>query len=125
MAEYRRIKYAGVVYYGKHLILTARCCNKKILDVEAMKKFVTVLTKRIHMVAYGDPVVARFGKGIEVGISAVQLIETSAITIHTNDQSRDMYLDVFSCKTFNEEKAVAFVKKTFSPRRINAQVLLR
>ena len=125
MAEYRRIKYAGVIYYGKHLILTARCCNKKILDVEVIKKFMTTLTKRIHMVAYGDPVVARFGQGVEVGISAVQLIETSAITIHTNDQSRDMYLDVFSCKTFDEEKAVEFVEETFSPKFFTFQVFLR
>ena len=123
--EYRRIQYAGVIYYGKHLIVTAKGCNKNILDISAITKFLATLTKRIDMVAYGDPVVARFGQGIEIGISAVQLIETSAITIHTNDSARDMYLDVFSCKTFDEEKAIAFIKKTFSPKSMNQQVLLR
>ncbi len=125
MAEYRRIKYDGVVYYGKHLILTARGCNKNILDTKAIAKFMTTLTKRIDMVAFGDPVAARFGSGIEVGISAVQLIETSAIVIHTNDQAKDMYLDVFSCKTFDENKVIEFVKKTFNPKTYNHQVLMR
>ena len=51
----------------------------------------TELVDRIDMVAFGDPIVERFGGGIEVGISAVQLIETSAIVIHTNDQAGDMH----------------------------------
>jgi S-adenosylmethionine/arginine decarboxylase-like enzyme len=125
VAEYRRIKYDGVIYYGKHLILTARGCNKNILDTQKIAKFMTTLTKRIDMVAYGDPIAARFGQGIEVGISAVQLIETSAIVIHTNDQARDMYLDVFSCKTFSEDKVIDFVEKTFNPKTFNHQVLMR
>ncbi len=125
MGEYRRIKYDGVIYYGKHLILTARGCNKNILDTKTIATFMTALTKRIDMVAYGDPIAARFGGGIEVGISAVQLIETSAIVIHTNDQARDMYLDVFSCKTFSEDKVIEFVQKTFNPKTINHQVLMR
>jgi S-adenosylmethionine/arginine decarboxylase-like enzyme len=115
----------GVYYYGKHLILSARGCNGNILDIPTVKKFITALVKKIDMVAYGDPVVARFGHGIEIGLSAVQLIETSAITIHTNDQARDMYLDVFSCKNFSELLAIDFIKKTFNPKEINYQTLLR
>jgi len=125
MAEYRRINIDGIYYYGKHLILTARGCNENILDIPKVNTFIRELVKKIDMVAFGDPIVARFGGGIEVGLSAVQLIETSAITIHTNDQSRDMYLDVFSCKTFSEFTVVDFVKKTFNPKEFNYQTLLR
>lgn len=125
MAEYRRINIDGIYYYGKHLILTARGCNENILDIAKVEKFVTALVKKIDMVAYGDPLVARFGNGIEIGLSAVQLIETSAITIHTNDQARDMYLDVFSCKNFSEFVAIDFIKTTFNPQEINYQTLLR
>ncbi len=123
--EYRRINENGTIYYGKHLIVTARGCNESLLDKAAIAKFMTTLVKRIDMVAFGDPIVERFGGGVEVGISAVQLIETSAIVIHTNDQARDMYLDVFSCKTFSEDAAIEFVKENFSPTSINHQVLMR
>jgi len=123
--EYRRVNENGVIYYGKHLILTARGCNKNILDKEKIAKFMTDLVKKIDMVAFGDPIVERFGGGLEVGISAVQLIETSAIVIHTNDQAKDMYLDVFSCKTFSEHDAISFVNDIFKPQTINHQVLMR
>ena len=125
MKEYRRLNFEGSIYYGKHLIVTAKQCNEKLLDKEEIAKFIAELVDRIDMVAFGDPIVERFGGGIEVGISAVQLIETSAIVIHTNDQSRDMYLDVFSCKTFSEADALEFVQQVFNPSSTNYQVLMR
>jgi S-adenosylmethionine/arginine decarboxylase-like enzyme len=125
LKEYRRLNFDGAIYYGKHLIVTAKRCNEKLLDKEAIAKFMTELVDRIDMVAFGHPIVERFGGGVEVGISAVQLIETSAIVIHTNDQARDMYLDVFSCKTFSEDDALGFVQKVFNPSSTNYQVLMR
>ena len=123
--DYKRIQVDGVAYYGKHLVLTARHCNDKLLDLDTVTRFMTDLVKRIDMVAYGDPLVARFGAGIEVGISGVQLIETSAIVIHTNDTARDLYLDVFSCKGYNELEVVSFVTELFGTEAINFQILLR
>jgi|TARA_Y100000310_G_scaffold106136_1_gene104650 S-adenosylmethionine/arginine decarboxylase-like enzyme len=123
--EYRGINHDGVIYYGKHLILTANKCNKNILNKKQVANFMTELVDRIDMVAFGDPIVERFGEGIEIGLSAVQLIETSAIVIHTNDQARDMYLDVFSCKTFSEHDVINFLLSVFEPDKINSQVLLR
>lgn len=125
MQEYRRINLNGVIYYGKHLILTARGCNEALLDKKDVARFMTELVDKIDMVAFGDPVVERFGSGVEVGLSGVQLIETSAIVLHTNDQARDMYLDVFSCKTFSEEDVLDFVQEVFKPLSTNYQVLMR
>ncbi len=125
MTEYRRINMDGVHYYGKHLILTARQCNEALLDIPTVKKFITTLVKKIDMVAFGDCIVERFGGGIEVGLSGVQLIETSAIVIHTNDQARDLYLDVFSCKTFDEQIVQDYLKELFAPNEMQFQVLLR
>lgn len=125
MKEYRRINVEGVIYYGKHLILTARQCNENLLDKAKMAAFLRQLVDKIDMVAFGDPIVERFGQGIEIGLSGVQLIETSAITFHTNDQARDMYLDVFSCKTFPEDVVCQVVKEILQPLSTNYQVLMR
>jgi S-adenosylmethionine/arginine decarboxylase-like enzyme len=123
--QYKRIFVDGIYYYGKHVVLSATNCNQKLLDVEAISSFLIELVDRIDMVAYGAPLVARFGTGIEEGISGVQLIETSAIMVHTNDMARDLYLDVFSCKGYNEVDVVNFVREYFGTGEINYQTLLR
>lgn len=123
--EYKRIVVDGVHYYGKHLVLTATGCNDNLLDVSRIAEFLTELVEKIDMVAYGEPIAARFGQDIEEGISAVQLIETSAITVHTNDMARDLYLDVFSCKGYNELSVLEVLQETFNPADMTWQVLLR
>ena len=111
--------------YGKHVILTASGCNAALLDKDKIADFCRDMVKRIDMVPFGEPFVERFGEDDEVGISAVQLIQTSAITIHTNDEARDMYLDVFSCKDFNAEDVLSAVKDWFAPEGLDSQTLLR
>lgn len=123
--EYKRLVVDGVHYYGKHLVLTAQNCNENILSEQGIADWMTELVDRIDMVAFGEPISKRFGEGIEEGISAVQLIMTSAIVIHTNDMAREMYLDVFSCKGYNENDVIDFLKETFAPENINFQILFR
>jgi S-adenosylmethionine/arginine decarboxylase-like enzyme len=123
--DYKRTVINGKAYYGKHLMLTAVSCNENLLDLRKITAFLKELVPTIGMFAYGEPIAARFGEGIEVGISAVQLITTSAITMHTNDAARDMYLDVFSCKWFEEEVVRDVVRSYFNPESMTANVVLR
>lgn len=123
--DYKRTLINGVPYYGKHMMLTAVSCNENLLDLEKIGVFMKRLVKEIDMVAFGEPVIARFGDGIEIGISAVQLIQTSAIVIHTNDGAKDMYLDVFSCKWFDESVVKETVQKFFDPGAMSEQIVLR
>jgi S-adenosylmethionine/arginine decarboxylase-like enzyme len=122
---YKRIVIDGRRYYGKHVLLGASGCNERLRDLDAIRAFVAELVERIDMVAYGETFAARFGSGIEIGISAVQLIETSAITIHTNDAAGDLYLDVFSCKDFDAGAVVETVRSWFTPGQIDHEVRLR
>lgn len=123
--NYKRTEINGQKFYGKHLMVTAESCNENVLDIESISEFVRELVDRIDMVAYGDIVIDRFGDGDEIGISAVQLIMTSAITIHTNDRARDMYLDVFSCKWFDETDVLSVVEEYFAPDDIRDTTILR
>ncbi len=125
MKEYRRIVVDNEYYYGKHLIASLKRCNENVLSKEYLASFLRRLTKKIDMIAFGEPLVERFGQGIEIGISGVQLIETSAITIHTNDGARDLYLDIFSCKDFNPQTALDYVHECFAPEYEEHEVLLR
>lgn len=85
---------------------------------ETLKTFIDELIVEIGMVKYGSPLVHHFGSDKATGWSIVQLIETSNITMHTCDASRDMYIDVFSCKRFDAEKIKRFVQLWFAPKSV-------
>lgn len=123
--EYKRIIIDGKKYYGQHMMLTATECNFSIQRIDKIKEFLITLVKDIDMVAYGKPIAARFGEGIEIGISGVQLIETSAITLHTNDNSGDLYLDVFSCKQYDERSVIDSVNFFFAPKSTHFNTVYR
>lgn len=125
LPEYRRVLREGVPHYGQHALLTALGCSEALLSIEAMHQFLQTMADEIDMVRFGPPIVARFGGGIETGLSAVQLIETSAITVHTNDAHRDLYLDVFSCKPFEEHVVRRVVSEFFSPSSVACEVIYR
>lgn len=77
------------------------------------------------MVAYGEPQVVMFGTGNKKGYTLVQLIETSNICAHFVEESNDMYLDVFSCKTFEPSTVEKVVNEYFLPLKIESRLILR
>ena len=78
------------------------------------------------MKAYGEPQVVHFADGTDkAGWTVLQLIETSNITGHFLDHNGDLYLDVFSCKTFSEHTVLSALKLFFSPDEIKHQVIWR
>ena len=112
-------------YYGKHVMIDCKVCNQSITRLSIVEDFITDLVKKIDMIAHGDIIIDRFGEGEDAGISACQLITTSSITIHTNDEYRDFYLDVFSCKNFDESIIKDEITKIFNPLFMNINIMLR
>ncbi|MEN8803848.1 MAG: S-adenosylmethionine decarboxylase [Thiogranum sp.] len=106
--------------WGQHLILDMADCNENISRKESLRSFVTELVDAIDMVAYGEPIVEHFATHSQeaAGYSLVQLIETSAISAHFSDHNRDVYLDVFSCKPFDNDIVVQVADKYFEPKNI-------
>ena len=106
--------------WGQHLILDMSGCNGNIARKESIRAFVVELVDAIDMVAYGEPIIEHFATHSQeaAGYSLVQLIETSAISAHFSDHNRDMYLDVFSCKSFDDNRVVQVVDKYFEPKSI-------
>ncbi|QSY98698.1 S-adenosylmethionine decarboxylase (plasmid) [Rhizobium bangladeshense] len=123
--EYRCIERHGRRVYGEHMLINAKGCNANLLDIEYMKQFLRDLADYIDMVRFGDAHVHRFGFGIEIGLSGFQLIETSQVSFHSNDAAGDIYLDVFSCKEFDEDKVVKFLKTRLAPVEVETQVIWR
>lgn len=122
---YKRIEHEGKRYYGKHMLVHLTECNEAILEMDSVKEFITNLVESIDMVAFGECHCHRFGEGEEVGLSAVQMIYTSNITLHTNDLHREAYLDVFSCKDYLEEDVIKSVKNVFNPKSVDYEIVWR
>jgi S-adenosylmethionine/arginine decarboxylase-like enzyme len=113
-------------YWGYHLIVNAGDCNREAVTSPAtIYEFVKELVEKIDMVAYGEPQIVHFGEGNKSGYTLVQLIETSNICAHFCDDSGDMYLDVFSCKTFDKEVVLRIIDDYFLPTKVNTTYLER
>jgi S-adenosylmethionine/arginine decarboxylase-like enzyme len=113
-------------YWGYHLIVDCKACDVgKITDADNVANFAKELVRRIDMNAYGEPQVVNFGTGNKAGFTLVQLIETSNICAHFCNDTGDMYLDVFSCKTYSNETVLETVREFFGPKTMRHNFLTR
>lgn len=115
--------------YGMELILDLYGCDlAKISDGEHIRKYLIELCDNvILMVRYGEPIVEHFGheNPITAGYSMVQLIETSCVSGHFSEHKKSCYINIFSCKWFDMEKAAEFTKNWFGAKDINRRLLDR
>jgi S-adenosylmethionine/arginine decarboxylase-like enzyme len=113
-------------YWGYHAIVDAADCDiEKMTSYDNIYNFNKQLVKDIDMVAYGEPQIVNFGSGSKEGYSLVQLIETSNICAHFANQDREIYLDVFSCKPFDERIVEDLIVKYFDAKSLRRAFLKR
>ena len=93
------------------------CDANKITTPAVMREFVIALCKEINMKPHGEPHIGKFGSDSLEGHSVMQFIETSSITIHFDDKMGNRaFIDIFSCKYFDQEKAFEFSKNYFDAK---------
>ncbi|MEM7042722.1 MAG: S-adenosylmethionine decarboxylase [Pseudomonadota bacterium] len=113
--------------FGQHLVVDAAGCNDRISDHDAIAAFARDLVTAIDMKAYGAPWIEHFGHDLPKasGFTLVQLIETSNVTAHFCDDSGEAYFDIFSCKSFDEQAALAVIDRHFEPDVCQTRSLMR
>jgi S-adenosylmethionine/arginine decarboxylase-like enzyme len=115
--------------FGQELILNLYDCDLKMIsDGEQIKNYVIKLCDEvIEMKRYGEPLIPHFGheNPITSGYSLVQLIETSCVSAHFSEYKRSVYLNIFSCKWFDPDKAAEFSRKWFKAGRMETKLLKR
>lgn len=115
-------------YWGHHLVLDIGGCSREAISNEdTIRAWGTELIKAIDMVAHGQPYVEYFDHEDPklAGITFFQMILTSNLTAHFCENSREGYLDIFSCKDFNVDDAIQVTKKYFSPTEVIMRDLYR
>jgi len=107
--------------YGKELILDLHGCDvSKFTRQDIAGYFVELCElidmQRCEMHFWDDEGVADEDKQTSphtTGISAIQFILTSNITIHTLTKLGCVYINIFSCKDFDDRDAINFSKEWF------------
>ena len=116
------------VTFGWELVLNLYDCDlKTISSKKKIQEYVNKLCRQIKMKKYGKTWIPYFGhkEPHTKGYSLVQLMETSSITGHFSEFKRSVYINIFSCKPYDQKKAKAFSKKFFKAKKVTATLLKR
>ena len=107
--------------YGYELIMDLHGCDASKFTRKDLTKFFIELCELIKMQRcelhfwddIGVPVEEQQTSPHTKGTSAVQFILTSSIVIHTLDLMEAVYINIFSCNSFDEKAALEFTKEWF------------
>jgi S-adenosylmethionine/arginine decarboxylase-like enzyme len=103
-------------------------CDTKVLSSrKKLQEYVDKLCKLINMKKYGKTLIPFFGDNAAYtkGYSLVQLIETSSITGHFSDLWQTAYINIFSCRAYDKEKAKKFTREFFKAKKLRNRFLIR
>ena len=114
------------MFWGKLALINLYGCDSKLIkNKESICCYIKKLCQEINMELYGRTIVKRFG-GLDLeGFSAFQFIKTSSITLHFDEIQNRAFIDIFSCKNFDEDLAEEFSKFFFKAKRSKKDVLIR
>ncbi len=111
-----------------HLILNLYDCGESAIDDEGyIAELIIDLSSLIgmniisgpHLLSYGDP------NSKDHGVTGYAIIAESHIAVHTYTFDRCTYLDIFSCKDFDVEKAILFITDRLESKRCYKQLIHR
>lgn len=118
--------------FGPHLTLDMYYCDREaIVSKDVIFRVLDELPKLMDMHKISEPQIipyegngdqASFDKG---GISAFVLIAESHITIHTFKEQRHIFVDIFSCKDFDVDKATDYLTYVFKPEKTEKNLFMR
>lgn len=114
--------------FGQHLMVDGYGGNrKKLATLDLIYQFLESYPEEIHMQKIMPPYVFKYcgSKPEDWGLSGVVLIAESHISIHTFPDKRYLSVDVFSCKEFDVEQAVSYIKEIFEVEKMEINVLDR
>src|SRR3989337_2842770 len=111
-----------------HLTIDGFGANpEKLGSEELVRGLLDLLAERIGMTKIAAPHVQRYvgQKPEDWGVSGFVLIAESHIAVHTFPAPRHVWVDVFSCKGFDVQRALDEVTAAFELEEARTQVLER
>lgn len=98
-----------------------------LADKRVIRAFLESYPDRIGMTRIAQPHITAYQaeNPEDSGISGFVLIAESHISIHTFPRRRFAWIDIFSCKGFESQPALDFIRETFKLQRMETRTLQR
>ena len=116
---------------GVLLMIDADQCEGNITNKEHIQAFIDTLVEKMGMTKKGDTIYQYFEDNEYnrerdiVGYSVVQIISLSNITLHINEISKTIYLDIFTCGSLNDTEVSLLFSDFFKPKKMKKQRFIR
>jgi S-adenosylmethionine/arginine decarboxylase-like enzyme len=105
------------------------CDQDRLNDLNVVFQTLKDLVKVIEMQALGEPHVVNYTESedpLDIGVTGFQCITTSHISFHSYPlRNGQVFIDIFSCKEFNVEKAITYLKLAYKPVIVDYEVIQR
>jgi S-adenosylmethionine decarboxylase len=104
--------------FGPHITIDLIGCPKEILsDYELHFNYLKMLPSLIDMTPITQPYVFPYSGLVpeDRGITGIVIIAESHLSIHSFEEKGYSFIDIFSCKGFDVEKAIEITLNTFKP----------
>jgi S-adenosylmethionine/arginine decarboxylase-like enzyme len=114
--------------WGWHLLVDCSGMDSDLINSpDIIRAFVGQLVEDIDMVPIGDTQImwCDTHEDEKKGYTFIQIIETSNIIGHLCSYDNTGFIDVWSCKPYDQAIAIELVKKYFKPTAIRTQFVER
>lgn len=115
--------------FGLHLMVDAYGCPHDILDdFKPSYTFLNELPSQLGMKILTHPYVIHAqgnDKKDPGGWTGFVVIQESHISVHTFPKRGFVTIDVYSCKEFDTEKALDYLKNLFKPKEVEYYIQVR
>jgi S-adenosylmethionine decarboxylase len=114
--------------FGPHLTLDLIGCPKEILsDYNLHFDLLKKLPEMIGMTPITQPYVFPYSGLVpeDKGITGIVIIAESHLSVHSFEEKGYTFIDMFSCKAFDVEKAEKFIIDLFKPERVEKNLIQR
>ena len=116
------------MFFGPHLILDLSMCDNETLgDIELVRTILMELPEKIGMTRISEPEVFRYSGKVpeDCGVTGVVVLAESHCSIHTFQEKGYCFVDIFSCKQFDHNKAIKELTNAFDSKITSYKILKR
>ena len=114
--------------FGPHITLDLKGCPKDILsNYQLHFEYLKNIPELIQMTPITQPYVFPY-EGLvpeDKGITGIVIIAESHISVHSFEYKGYCFIDIFSCKPFDYERAIELTKEIFQPKDCEVNVVSR
>jgi S-adenosylmethionine decarboxylase len=98
-----------------------------LADKRVIRAFLDSYPQRIGMTKIAQPYITEYEarNPDDAGVTGFVIIAESHISIHTFPHRRFVWVDIFSCKGFDAEPSLEFVRQTFDLQHMEVHTLQR